>query len=430
MSLSKYLGIVRYPNFLKLWGAQVCTKLAENMLNFSLVILVFQLSQSSFLVSVLIVLISIPPILLSAAAGVVADIRNRKTILVLSNVLRFFLVILAIAFNHQAYVLIGVAFMLSVIAQFFSPAEVSSIPTLVPKENLFTANSFYQFTSYAMFLAGYSIAGPFLNRLGTNKLFLFIMGLYAVSSLLTSLLPPLVEHLKNLAATELPRIFDWRAFSKRMVDGIRYIWTNHIIRFVIFQAAVVFSIERAFISLAPSFSQNFLHLDVEGLSLFVILPTGIGTLCGVLLANKLKHKINKGKLITAGLFLDGFALTALALWTSILSLVHGLGIQVSTEAFIPIFVIILAWISGLADPLILVPVQTTIHERTPAEDRGRVFGGLYTFSNLMGLIPVLIIGALSAVIEINLIVIGLGVIILAVTAQGVFFFRRYSLGTE
>lgn len=430
MELQKYVGIIRYPNFLKLWGAQACTKLAENMLNFSLVILVFQISQSTFLVSVLVVLISIPPIIFSAAAGVVADMRNRKTILVLSNVFRFSLVIVALFFSHNAYVLIGIAFFLSVIAQFFGPAEVSSIPTLVPKESLFTANSFYQFTSYGMFLAGYTAAGPILSRLGENSLFFMVMGLYAASTALTSWLPPLVEHLQKHLADGLPRIFDWRAFWQRMVDGVRYIWTNRVIRFVIFQAAVVFSIERAFISLAPSFSQNFLHLNVEGLSLYVILPTGIGTLCGVLLANKLKHKINKGRLITTGMFLDGFALTALALWTGIFNLVRGLGFPITTEAFIPVLVIILAWISGFADPFILVPVQTTIHERTPAEDRGRVFGGLYTFSNVMGLIPVLVIGALSNIVPIHTIVLVLGMIILAVTAQGIFFFRRYSLGTE
>ena len=430
MQLQKYIGIIRYPNFLKLWGAQACTKLAENMFNFSLVILVFQISQSSFLVSVLVVLISIPPILLSAAAGVIADIRNRKTILVMSNVLRFLLVIVAIVFSHQAYILIGVAFLLSVIAQFFSPAEVSSIPALVSKDHLFTANSFYQFTSYAMFLAGYTIAGPALTHLGAIKLFMIVMGLYAISTLLTSLLPPLVENLKDLAATGLPKIFDYRAFWRRMVDGIRYIWTNRIIRFVIFQAAVVFSIERAFISLAPSFSQNFLRLNVEGLSLFVILPTGIGTLCGVLIANRFKHTANKSRLITIGMFIDGCALVALAIWPGILGFVRGLGITVSTETFIPIIVVILAWFSGFADPFILVPVQTTIHERTPAEDRGRVFGGLYTFSNIMGLLPVLVIGALSDFVKINYIVIVLGAIILAVTVQGVFFFRRYSLGTE
>ncbi len=59
-----------------------------------------------------------------------------------------------------------------------------------------------------------------------------------------------------------------------------------------------------------------------------------------------------------------------------------------------------------------------------------MFGGLYTFSNIMGLLPVLVIGALSDFVKINYIVIVLGAIILAVTVQGVFFFRRYSLGTE
>ena len=158
----RYTSILQNQQFLKLWLAQVSSKVSEHFLTFSLVILLFQRTDSTFLISIFIAVVAIPPILFSAYAGVIADSFDRRKILLISNLLRFGLVALVFAFSHQAIALIIIAFFISVVAQFFSPAEVASIPNLVPKEQLFTANSFYSFTSYAMFLIGYTLAGPML----------------------------------------------------------------------------------------------------------------------------------------------------------------------------------------------------------------------------------------------------------------------------
>ncbi|MFA6198051.1 MAG: MFS transporter [Patescibacteria group bacterium] len=425
----RYVSILRYRNFLKLWGAQASSKLAENVLNFSLVILIYQLTHSSFMVSLLLVLIGVPPILLSAAAGVVADTHNRKTIMFLSNLTRFFLVVMAIIFHEQAWVLLGVAFILSVLAQFFSPAEVSSIPTLVDKEHLFTANSIYSFTSYTTFLIGYTIAGPLLQRWHSTNLFICVMVLYGIASLLSGWLPPLVEHLRDAAQRSL-RLIDWADFRHRLTEGMRIILTNRVIRFVMIQMAIVFSIQRGFLSMAPAFAENFLKFNLDKISVYLILPVGVGALAGVLLANTIKHRVAKSQMITGGMIINGLALLSLAFWTAGHSALTALGVSISQEAFAPIIVSILAFLSGFADPFIIVSVQTTLQERTEPADRGRVFGGLYTFMNLAGLAPILIIGAITNLVNLNVVVLILGLTVMTAAVWGIFFYRRYGLGAE
>ncbi len=425
----RYSNVLQHTGFRKLWLAQVCSKISENFLNFSLIILLYDRTGSTFLVSVFIAVVAIPPILLSAYAGVIADSFNRRTILVTSNLLRVLLVGLALAFSQSASVLIVIAFFIAVVAQFFSPAEVASIPSLVPKEKLFTANSFYSFTGYATFLIGYTLAGPMLSRLGDASTFIVSIFLYLTAAGLVSRLPSLDEHLKKLERIGTEVVKDARLFWERLKKGLAFIRTHRVVLFVIIQIGIVFSIERGFISLVPSFAKEVFKLSTEQISYFLILPTGLGALSGVLLVNRLKHKVAKHRLINIGMILDGLALLLIALWPGTERII-GSGAAVDVDSLLRVFIFVMAFISGFADPFIIIPAQTALHELTPDEDRGRVFGALYTVINFLGVIPVLAIGAVAESVAMNTIIMVLGAIILVAALDGMRFYHKHKLGTE
>lgn len=420
-------GLLESTDFLKLWGAQVFVKIAENFFNFSLVILLFQRSGSTFLVSVYVALVSVPPILFSGIAGVVADSFNRKTVLLVSNALRIGLVAAALLSQESPIALIVIAFLLSVLAQFFSPAEVSSIPSLVPKDNLFAANSLYTFTNYAAFLIGYTLAGPSLHRLNATPTFLITAAFYGIALMFNFLLPPLDHHLKHLLIFKMEMVRNGKEFFRRFRDGIRFIARHRILLVIILQVATVFSIERAVISVIPSFSESFLGFTIEDLSLFLILPTGIGTIAGVLIANRLKRRVPKNRLITFGLALDSGALLALAAFPWFQAT---LGNVLSAALAGKAIVILLSFLSGAADPFIIVPAQTALHERAPEEERGRVFGALYTIMNAIGIVPVLLIGYLSDFVSLAVIFCILAGAIFFAMLMGIPHYRREPLGTE
>lgn len=426
--LNRYSSILQNTQFRKLWLAQINSKISENFLNFSLVILLFDRTGSTFLVSVFIAVVAIPPILLSAYAGVIADSFNRRTILVTSNLLRVLLVGSALVFNYSATALIIIAFLIAVVAQFFSPAEVASIPSLVKKEHLFTANSFYSFTNYATFLVGYTLAGPMLGRLGETPTFLLSATLYLIATWLVSRLPPLVDHLKKLEHAVADPFRDFGLFWQRLKKGITFIRAHRVVLFVIIQIGIVFSIERGFISLVPSFAKEVFRLSTEQISFFLILPTGVGALAGVLLVNRLKHRVPKHRLINTGMILDGLALLLIALWPGTERII-GQG-TIDLDVVLRSVIVALAFLSGFADPFIIIPAQTALHELTPDEERGRVFGALYTVINFLGVIPVLLIGAIAESVSMNTIILALGSIILIAALDGIRFYRHHKLGAE
>lgn len=433
----RYRSILQSRQFMKLWFAQVCSKVSENFLNFSLIIILNEITHSTFIVSVFIAVVAIPPILLSAYAGVIADSFNRRTILVVSNLLRVLLVVAALALATHPTALIVIAFFIAVVAQFFSPAEVASIPSLVDKENLFTANSFYSFTGYATFLIGYTLAGPMLGHFGNQSTFLLSIGLYLAAAFLVSRLPPLVEHLKKLGSTDILHpgavgnpFRDFSLFWERLKKGLSFIRKHQVVLFVILQIGIVFSIERGFISLVPSFAKDVFHLTIEQISYFLILPTGVGAVAGVLVVNRFKHRIPKHRLINIGMVLDGLALFLIAIWPGAQTVLGAEALAIDPGTLMKLAVAVLAFVSGFADPFIIIPAQTALHELTPDEERGRVFGALYTVINVLGIIPVLAIGALAEVVSMNTIVLVLGGVILIAALNGIRFYRHHRLSAE
>lgn len=399
-------------NFLKLWFAQIATKSGENMLNFALVLLLYETTKSTLFVSALVALLKIPPILIPTFAGVIADSYDRRSVLLFANIARAGLVFFAIIFRGHAALLIVVAFAFSIIAQFFTPAESATIPALVKKEHLFLANSFFSFTNYLMFLVGYAAAGPLLERLGALQTFAIIVGLYGIAITLVSLLPRLTEHLKHFLRRNISFFHDFRVVLERLRDGVRYVRHHRATAMLILQVTSVFAIEGAIISLIPSIAKNLLQLTLAEISLYLILPTGIGTVIGVLIANVLKRRTKRGWLIAAGLFLDGIGLVLFSLWPLAKTVIASIGWPVLVVEHA--YVAVLATISGFADPFVIVPIQTTLQEWTPEQERGRVFGILTTTMNVIALVPILLIGLLSTVIPIPVILLTLGCAILLV----------------
>jgi len=69
--------ILRDPAFARLWFIQASTQVGGNMALYALTILVFDATRSNAAVSALVMSFLVPPVLLSAAAGVLVD-RQRS----------------------------------------------------------------------------------------------------------------------------------------------------------------------------------------------------------------------------------------------------------------------------------------------------------------------------------------------------------------
>ncbi|KPK21496.1 MAG: hypothetical protein AMJ76_02470 [Dehalococcoidia bacterium SM23_28_1] len=88
--------------------------------------------------------------------------------------------------------------------------------------------------------------------------------------------------------------------------------------------------------------------------------------------------------------------------------VGGLGLLVTLTMFF-------AFPLGLTYALINAPAQTVLHERAPAEMRGRIFTTQVVSANFFSLLPLLLVGAITDLVGISLVLI---FIALAVSVAG------------
>ena len=77
--------VLRYTAFRNIWFAQLAAQLADKFLLFSLIILAYKVSGGSTPVAITLLAYTVPAVLFSPPAGVIADRFNRKQIMMWSN---------------------------------------------------------------------------------------------------------------------------------------------------------------------------------------------------------------------------------------------------------------------------------------------------------------------------------------------------------
>ncbi|MFA6588312.1 MAG: MFS transporter [Patescibacteria group bacterium] len=422
-------SVLKIPGFRRLWASQVASLAATNILTFAFVLAVYAHSKSNAAVAVLVGMQSIPPILFSSLAGVLADSYDRRRVLIFVHLTRAASVVLAIIFAKWTLGVLLAAFIMHTLSQLFTPATSAAIPQVVPKEKLFAANSFFTLTTYALFLIGYGAAAPLIDLFGDRLTYAIGLMFYLLAVLVAYRLPELADHLAKLKEPRLALAKHLRLVWVRFVEGVKYVRKDAIIGVLLLQVSILIAVEKSFASLMPSFALDFLGFRVRDITLVFIIPTAVGTLLGVFLANKLKHRIPLHRLVTFGITLDALALL---LAIAIVPLAHWLPDLI--PAFSPngvrlALVILLAGASGFADPFILVSAQTVLQDRTPNHEQGRVFGLQNTVQNLFAFVPVIGIGALSGIIAVPAVITSLGAIVGITAIAGAVFFHKHQLTT-
>ncbi|HSX01276.1 MAG TPA: MFS transporter, partial [Candidatus Saccharimonas sp.] len=293
--------LIRNRNFSRLWSAQVLSQVAQNLLNFALVIRVFELAQhtraANISVALLILSFGVPSIFFAAAAGVYVDHLNRKHVLLIANLLRAVLVLGYLLFEHNLVVVLALSFLISCITQFFAPAEAAAIPALVPEQQLLRANSLFIFTLYASFIVGYSASAPVIGALGPS-------GPYYLTSIMFLLATLCILPLPNIRPKLTGAVDFWsviRSTGREIRRNWQIIRANHNLSFPIVQLTITQGTVGVLLALAPALSLAVLRAPIQAASHVLIIPAGVGMVLGVLAVGWLARTYHKLEVISLSL---------------------------------------------------------------------------------------------------------------------------------
>ncbi len=406
----EYLQALRQGNFSKLWLSQILSQVAQHLLNFALIIQVFNASSHTNLgnlaVSLLVLAFGTPSIFFASFAGAMTDRWNRRLVMVVTNTLRAGLVLLYIPLQDNLIGILILSFLISSIMQFFVPAEASTIPQVVPKHLLLTANSLFVFSLYGSFVVGYALAAPVITTMGPYGPYLLTASMFALAGLSVLGLP------RGSAGkrTDLPKF----RFMDEFKAGFTIVRSHRWLSLAIRQLTITQAIVGVIMALAPALSLALLHRPLEHASTYLIIPAGIGMVAGVGLVGRLTRRYTKIRVLEIGLIMAGGALILLGLSGLLYRPIDGQ--QVLTGAQIGWIVAALVFTLGMLNAIISTTAQTVLQENSHEDVRGKVFGALNMFINLAGTLPILLTGILADLLSVTAVItiMGVSVVIFAV----------------
>lgn len=392
----------------------VFSQIAFNMMNVVLIFLIFFLTGSNFLVSLILFVSLIPQVLFSFVGGIFADKKDKKRILMWVNIIRAVIIsVLFFATNSPLMVYI-IAFIVSVATQFYIPAEAPVIPKLVPEKLLIPANSLFGLALFGSTLIGFIIAGPAVTIFGRSSAFLVVMFFFLLAGLFAKLIPTkLVKESIDLEKKSSGSFLTHLVLSYSLLRDTGSVTSSFILltisQVVIFILAVII----------PGFASNVLHLPAESTSLFLFAPAGAGMIVAAVLIGSVFEKANRDLLMAIGIFISGLVLFLFPLLPHVTAFFP----QQFKPDIISILVVT-AFLGGIGNACIFIPAQATIQEKIPENFRSKIYGLLFAVIGFFSLLPLITVGGLADAVGVNLVLYFVSMVILGSGILQVYFMRK------
>jgi MFS family permease len=188
--------LVRNRDFRLLFAAMVVSFAGDWFLFVALAGLVFSLTHSPALVAAQFAAMTVPFALFTFVGGPLADRLNRQLLMVVSDVLRGMLALgfFVVHRPSQLWIVFLLTALISALQAVFEPASMASIPNLVDREDLRTANVLAAATWGTMLTVGSALGGLVVSAFGREAAYLADAASFLVSALLiTQIRRPFAE---------------------------------------------------------------------------------------------------------------------------------------------------------------------------------------------------------------------------------------------
>ncbi len=213
-------------DFRRLFIGQLVSQTGDWFNSVALFTLLLSLTGSGEAVGYILIIKLLPSFFAGPLAGVVADRFNRKSIMIVADIVRGFLVIgfLLVQRPEQVWLVYAIAALEVVVSTFFDPAKSAAIPNIVSREELIPANALSA-ASWSVTLAlGAALGGVVTDAFGRNTAFVidsvsfFVSAafIWAVRARLTAARPRRGGHLSVADATGI----------NDFIEGARYLRSN------------------------------------------------------------------------------------------------------------------------------------------------------------------------------------------------------------
>lgn len=195
-------------HFLFLWFVNIASTLAIELFSVTILVSVFEQTESTLLAAGTMVARTLPPFLLGPIAGVLVDRFPRKNMLISIGFIQLLLVSLAIWFlqgdgNISVAGIYLILAGLSAADAFHRPARMSLIPSLVKQGHLVRANSFILASNQIMMAISYTVGGWLILAVPLRPIAFGVVFLFTIATVTAiPIKEPKLQDAKNVGKRE------------------------------------------------------------------------------------------------------------------------------------------------------------------------------------------------------------------------------------
>ncbi|MGI5836151.1 MAG: MFS transporter [Chloroflexota bacterium] len=345
MAAPELLTPLKERDFARLWFGQMVSNSGDWVNYVALTALVWELTESAWMIAVLRACHALPLLLLGPFSGVFVDRWNRKTTLIATDLIRGGLVLLfPLVQDVNAILLIALAF--NVVSTVFTPAKNAIIPQVISRERLLAANSLSSTTQNIAMIVGPTIGGIILASGGWTAAFCLDSATFFVSAVAIASM--------SISGVVERKPGEQTSALDDLSEGFRFAAGYSPVRSAMLMELGVSLGWGCLNVLAIVIAENVLGGGATEYGL-LLTSIGIGALTGAVISGQLGKQVGLNSLFPIGFVLLGFATAGLA------------GSRILFAASAAYFFI------GTGRILIEVAATTTYQRSVPDALRGRIF---------------------------------------------------------
>lgn len=397
---SATIELLKHRNYLKLLIATLIGRFGDSLDSIAYGWMVYKLTGSTLLMGTLFAVNAIPNLLFSPIFGAIVDNRSKKKIMAFGELGRGIVVMVTALLLMIGYLrtwhLFVFTFLNSTLETLSTPAKMSIMPLILPKDKMLSASSLSTSISSFAELMGLSVAGVIVATIGVEGAILIDGATFIIASIILVTL----KYEENLKLQESNKKNNYLGNIK---EGFEFIRKDYSIFLIILVAAFVNFLLTPLNVLMPAYVDTLLASGPKGMSVIGLSIT-IGMIVSGLLVSEFGDRFKEKNMIVYGFMLLGAAYSLLSLPNFITQLIPGL-----------VLAAIMFFLIGFSVPVVSSPLRAYTLTNTPQEMLGRVGA----FMNMVSLsaLPLggAITGFLSTLLSIEKILIVTGIMIFLIS---------------
>ena len=374
------------------------SRVAQNALNFGLILLIVDETGKALFSSLLVLALVVPATVAGIVAGAAADALPKRLLVVAGDLGRAVVCILFVLGSGSVVTYYLAAIGLATCGQLATAAEGAIQPAIVDRAELARANAISQAVGGGAQIAGLAFLTPIVLRVfhSAGLLFGICSGLFAVAAVQAVF----------IGSTRSPgrrEIGGHAGEGSWWLTGWRQLRSDPVLMHAALELTLISTTLIILGGLIPKYIEDTLHLPVD-VGALVLMPAAVGVVLGLRVAAFLAHRVPHAALSTVGFLSFVVILGLVAFVNPEAEFLGGYGLfgflnDINVGSFDGggLLAMILVLPLGFAFAIVNVAGQTVLNDRVPLHLQGRVQATQGAMAAIAASLPVLAAGALSDV---------------------------------